>query len=862
MRRILVSAVMLAGALALTAAAAGHDFDHPAPPVNPPTAPGGTVLSAPLGAWEHVATIPTGNPHTDIDFFEKGGETYMSAGTLAIGPYGGGQTIIKLTQGGEVPSIPLPGGPPMVVSQHPSASCVSDPNAALSLQHDVEATPKGDVIFSTFNAAADRSDAQLLVDATDAGGRCHDQGTLGASGNPRGGLEIIDVTAVNEPVEIGLISHIGHAHTTNVDPKRPHIAFDVTSDTVGVTCNTADTSCTRSNGLNLDGFEVVDLSSCMNFEPLTTVDVKRMLCRPQVYRYRYESALIALGHSVDALSGCHELEIYPDDRLTCASINASILFDLSGAFDDRGTPDDYTDDKPRGTPLPCVVRDSRTMGTFATAAKVTDCVDRNPAAAGNDLDLANYTAPSLEGVVHVGTAFHQGRGGANDSTQDVDVSHEAELSGSGRLLLVTDERGGGVSPPGATCVTSPGDVPSGNGGIHAYRVDSLLATTPSGSDNVAARTQAWTSYAQKPGGGKAIYRAPINTEPQATLCTSHVFHQIPGQNRIFMGWYTQGTQVVDFVEHEDGTVEFKQVGYFIPPKANTWTSAVFKMRRNGDGTFTYWGATGDFNLGETGRSAVDIWKVTLPAPPRPRGVDLPSGDSAAGGGWLLDDSGQKLNFGFTAEDTGEAIEGDLQLNDRTAGVKIHIDEITSIGEVEESCGDIAAGVNALEFRGTGRFNGAGGNEFRVCVVDGGEPNKQVDRFHLECEAGCSYETDRPGRDDVTDGGNIQVNKADASAGGSPQATTVILDPVLASSATPGQAQVFTVRVFDQRNQPLSGANISLTQASAGGVLPTLTGVTGAGGVATFLATPSLGTSEFVASAGGVQSNAIQLTAGT
>ena len=617
MRRILVSAVMLAGALALTATAAGHDFDHPAPPVNPPTAPGGTVLSAPLGAWEHVATIPTGNPHTDIDFFEKGGETYMSAGTLAIGPYGGGQTIIKLTQGGEVPSIPVPGGPPMVVSQHPSASCVSDPNAALSLQHDVEATPKGDVIFSTFNAAADRSDAQLLVDATDAGGRCHDQGTAGTTGNPRGGLELIDVTNVNDPVEIGLISHIGHAHTTNVDPKRPHIAFDVTSDTVGVSCNSTDTSCTRSNGLALDGFEVADLSSCMNFEPLTSVDVKRMLCRPQVYRYRYESPLLALGHSVDALSGCHELEMYPDDKLTCASINASIVFDLSGAFDDRGTPDDYTDDKPRGTPLPCVVRDSRTMGPFATTAKVTDCVDRNPAAPGNDLDLASYTAPSLEGVVHLGTAFHQGRGGANDSTQDIDVSHEAELSGSGRLLLVTDERGGGVSPPGASCVTSPGDVPTGNGGIHAYRVDALLKTTPSGSDNTAARNAAWTSYAQKPGGGKAIYRAPINTGPQASLCTSHVFHQIPGQNRIFMGWYTQGTQVVDFVEHEDGTVEFKQVGYFIPPHANTWTSAVFKMKKNADGTFTYWGATGDFSLGAAGRSAVDIWKVTLPAPPEP-----------------------------------------------------------------------------------------------------------------------------------------------------------------------------------------------------------------------------------------------------
>ena len=45
-------------------------------------------------------TIPTGNPHTDIDFFSSGGETYASVGTLAAGPNAGGQTIIKLTDKG------------------------------------------------------------------------------------------------------------------------------------------------------------------------------------------------------------------------------------------------------------------------------------------------------------------------------------------------------------------------------------------------------------------------------------------------------------------------------------------------------------------------------------------------------------------------------------------------------------------------------------------------------------------------------------------------------------------------------------------------------------------------------------------
>jgi hypothetical protein len=113
-----------------------------------------------------------------------------------------------------------------------------------------------------------------------------------------------------------------------------------------------------------------------------------------------------------------------------------------------------------------------------------------------------------------------------------------------------------------------------------------------------------------------------------------------------MAWYSQGTQVVDFVEHPDGTVEFKEAGFFIPTQANEWVSAVFKVKPNADGTYTYWGATGDFNLGTAGRSAIDIYKVTLPAPPRPFGQDSdeecpPNNDEDADG---LIDSRELLLF--------------------------------------------------------------------------------------------------------------------------------------------------------------------------------------------------------------------------
>lgn len=48
--------------------------------------------------------------------------------------------------------------------------------------------PKGEVPYNVdWGDAVDRTaDAQLLHDATDARGRCHDSGTLGVSGAPQG----------------------------------------------------------------------------------------------------------------------------------------------------------------------------------------------------------------------------------------------------------------------------------------------------------------------------------------------------------------------------------------------------------------------------------------------------------------------------------------------------------------------------------------------------------------------------------------------------------------------------------------------------------------------------------------------------
>jgi hypothetical protein len=125
-----------------------------------------------------------------------------------------------------------------------------------------------------------------------------------------------------------------------------------------------------------------------------------------------------------------------------------------------------------------------------------------------------------------------------------------------------------------------------------------------------------------------------------------------------------------------------------------------------------------------------------------------------GGGFL---AGTKTNIGFDAGRDNEglgSLQGSLQLNDRGADVKIHIDQVSYLSAVRDQCGAILPSANAVQFNGTGTYNGAPAS-FRVCVHDGGAGAKATgpDRFYLTCTAGCSYSADA-----TLGNGNIEVRQ--------------------------------------------------------------------------------------------------------
>ena len=516
--------------LALAAAPASADHTDPSTPLSPltPALPGTPVQSK--GTWTFVKNFPP-NPGTDLKFFTHDGAVYAISGSLGQGgDRYAGQRITRLTGADGTVA-------PTWVADHGSARC-TPARGVTGLQHDTVVTPP--------------SDAELAIDSTDAADRCHDTAV--------GGLEIVDISGVGRaggaPVkEIHLIRFDGWSHTTTLDATRPWIVYSSNSDQ------------------DRPWIDVADIRSCLGLVGRSTAD-KRAACRPVVHRMpldpSWTSQLDPLSGKLEAPHGCHDITA-KRGRLYCAAINGTVVLDVTGLTDAGGNV--------RGTPLPCEVID----GT-STAAKVTDCDLGGTTVVQDATAWEQAGKPAATGFSHVTHVNHPGRDDTNGqplvrSDEGVSISHEADPTPDGRFLFVTDERGGGIVPPGATCAPSP-DNPIGNGGMHVFDISNPAAP----------------QYAKAPDGRKAVFISH-NVLPQPTFCNIHVIEQVQDEARLVIAWYSQGIKIVDYKTDAKGAWTFDEVGSLTLPGAQTWTAEHFKVVDNADGTRTYHIMTSDIGRG-------------------------------------------------------------------------------------------------------------------------------------------------------------------------------------------------------------------------------------------------------------------------
>ena len=562
MRRLAVWSIWgsLLTVLLVLAPAAVADHTDPRTPLAPTDGVTATGIVRGEGTWQHVANFPGGASNaltgggTDLEFFSPAGssDVYGAFGTLGQDEVGSiGQRILQLTRGDSVA--------PRWVADHGSAHCETSNPSVTGLQHDSQVGAVGKV--------------RLLTDTTDATGRCHDP--------DGGGIEIIDVTGIADPAfeprEVHLVRHAGFSHTHTIDTNRPWIVYNSSSDFAG-----------------RPWIDVLDIRSCFGSHNWTLAK-RRAECRPLVYRIAFQPEWTMqrdqnTGQLEPGSAACHDIT-FSDDRLYCAGINATLILDVSGLL--RGG-------RVQGTAFPCPVID----GT-RTGADVTDC-------SGMDADRTERAT----GWRFLGTFQHPGRDcgppgtdirtcNSNNQVRSDDgvaISHEADPTPDHRFMFVTDERGGGVVPPGSSC--SPGiDNPFGNGGAHAFDI----------SDPTNIR------YATTPAGRKAVYISDA-VVPAETFCDIHVIEHVPGEQRFIAAYYSQGIKIVDYFVDAQGNVEYRETSSFTLLNANTWAAEDFKIVDNADGTRTYFIAADDIHRG------IDI--VSWTGTPNPTGAQAPPASSA------------------------------------------------------------------------------------------------------------------------------------------------------------------------------------------------------------------------------------------
>lgn len=559
-RRSGILASVVVGLLVASGPAAA-DHTNPREPLSPVEAkPAPQAVTEGEGEWEYLFGLAP-NPGTDLEIFKLKRRLFMSSGTLGGGPQGHvGQRLTQLLNKKKKVR-------PKWVADHGSAACTTNESVATGLQHDA--------------SVARRNGVTLIVDTTDAGGpqgRCHD-----ADG---GGLELIDVSKLHkkgfEPREVHLTRHVGTSHNATVDATRPWIIYNSSS---------------TFNSTPQAQIDVVDIRSCMKRRQ--TLEQRRKSCRPKVFRMQFEPGwtnnVDREGEPIEGFdSSCHDIVARPG-RLYCAALSGTAIFDVRNIADKKTGA-------VRGKPLPCEVIE----GT-STGAMVTDCAAIATPEEGDAI-------PQAKGWRLVGNVHHPGRDcgtgpepGQPDrcnnnfnvpSREGIAVAHEAVPTADGKHMFVTDERGGGIVPGGASCSPEQ-ENPYGNGGVHMYDI-----SDPSNIE-----------YAQTPDDAKAVFIGSVQV-PGPTFCTSHRIELVPGEQRLFISWYSQGTKVVDWFFDDNGRVVFRETATYVPEGTNQWAVQPFKIVKNPDGTKTYYLVASDIGRG------IDVFSWT--AAPNKKGTPPPA----------------------------------------------------------------------------------------------------------------------------------------------------------------------------------------------------------------------------------------------
>jgi hypothetical protein len=330
----------------------------------------------------------------------------------------------------------------------------------------------------------------------------------------------------------------------------------------------------------------------------------------------------------------------------------------------------------------------------------------------------------------------------NPDGHTIQISHQSDVSSDGRILVVTDERGGGLSQ--TACNTNPNGV---IGGAHFWALEEIDGVAKSSGASPATPKKIGTWVYPNPTLAVDILDpvlAGLGRTERA--CTIHVFRNggngsaSPGPidpsfdgvsslpvTELVTAHYGAGVWHLDFSvapgpAEDSRTTWGNTLGWNVMPGADTWSAKEYKG-------FIY---AGDMARGFDVYSFTECEGIGCVIIPK----DTPG--KATGGGNVLGgtlaellivsgtNAGGKANFGFNAEHTTGQVapSGNLTFNDKASGKKVQATSVDSYYQKE----------NTAVFSGTATVNGTAGVRYSVVVQDFGEPGT-ADTFRISLDDG-------------------------------------------------------------------------------------------------------------------------------
>ena len=523
-----------------------------------------------------------------------------------------------------------------------------------------------------------------------ADGTVHDYAFVGSMG---GGTRIFDVTDPAHPVEAGRYTDPGYQNDVAVSGDWLVLGFD----SLGVSGATSE--CLRTKGSGTQG------------QTRAGVDIVRLNFDRETARFRTE--LVDCYLSSLGSAGAHTTTIHPSGTYLTVntSFNGIEVVDLATATLLRTIPEAVADDAHDVS----FSRDGNTL--YSAGLDSTRILDVT--------DIANRPATVKATIPNAPTAEQGGDG------QAIQLSHQSDTSSDGKVLVITDEAGGGITE------TRCNEGASGKiGAAHFWN----LAVAP------ARKLGSWL-YPNPVLAPDPLAPALATIGRTERACTIHVFRnggngsggpgeiapgfdgvsRLPGR-QLVTGHYGAGTWWVDFSgpsSSADGVAEDSRStwgntrGWSVMPGAETWSAKEYKG-------FVY---TGDMTRG------MDVFSLTscdgagclvrpTNTPGRAKGGGQYPGELAELSILSGPSKGGKATFGldvtYVAGQAAPA--GTLTFNDKASGRKAtstSIESLTIAGAKASITGRATVdGVPGVSFFAEVEDVGKDADAFRIVLGDG------------------------------------------------------------------------------------------------------------------------------------------------